>query len=237
MNVPRGFAQGGEVPIEQVLASLMPYGPLDVQITGKATHEEISQLKNYYFGAVCSVLGVDPSRLGIAFNCGRACVEERRDQIEGALDAWSEVATRFRAASGVELVGAWGAPVAFRVNDVVKAGEQVLIAVPSEVMGFVPGGRFLPKSSLAEAFSERGIRSEQVESLLDSMIRAGAVAARSTAGGAVEVIRIGMADNLSGVLFLAEGERPPEVKSEHENGSSYVLVERMAKGVYYFETR
>ena len=103
MNVPRGFAHGGRVPIEQILVNLMPYAPLDVQITGKATHEEISKLKNYYFGAVCSALGVDPGRLNAAFNCGRVCVEARRNQIKGALDAWSEVATRFRAASGVEL--------------------------------------------------------------------------------------------------------------------------------------
>lgn len=44
-------------------------------------------------------------------------------------------------------------------------------------------------------------------------------------------------DNLSGVLFLPNGDRPPKEKDEHESGSRYVLVEKLAKDVYFFETR
>jgi hypothetical protein len=237
MEVPRGFAASGEASLEEIFLNFMPYGPLSVQISGEATHDEISHLTNYYFGAACKILGVEPSRLSVVFNCGSECVEKRRDQIKHALDAWSEVARRFRAASGVELVGAWGAPVSFRVNDILKAGENVMIAVPSKVMGFIPGGTFQPRASLAEALQERRIKVEQVESLLSSMTKAGAVAVRYRRGGGVEVILLGLADNLSGVLFLPEGQSPPETKSEHENGSSYVLVEKLRKGAYFFETR
>jgi hypothetical protein len=237
LNVPRGFASGGELQLEQVFANLMPYGPLDLQVTGVATHDEISILKNYYFGVTCRILGVDPERLGVVFNCGNGCVEQRRDQIRANLELWSEVASKFKAASGVKLVGAWGAPIAFRVNDVVKVGEEVLVAVPSTLMGFVPGGRFVPKSSLAEALSERSINVSDVENLLSAMSKAGAVAVQYRPEGGVEVIRLGMADNLAGVLFLPKGGRPPANKDEHDSGSSYVLVEKLAKDVYFFETR
>ncbi|MBP9146558.1 MAG: hypothetical protein KBF21_06930 [Thermoanaerobaculia bacterium] len=237
LDVPRGFASGGAVSLEEIFLNLMPYGPLDLQVTGAATHDEISTLKNYYFGSVCRILGVDPDRLTVVFNCGKGCVEKRRDQIRGNLDSWSEVAARFEAAAGVRLVGAWGAPVAFRVNDVLKAGDQVFVAAPSSVMGFIPGGRFSPKASLAEALAERSLRVDQVENLITSMTKVGAVAVRYRVAGGVEVIQLGIADNLSGVLFLSEGVEPPAERADHENGSSYVLVEKLAKDVYFFETR
>lgn len=237
MEVPRGFASGGKPSLEQVLANLMPYGILDLEITGRATHDEISTLKNYYFGSVCRILDVDPTRLNAQFNCGAGCVEARRDMIRRNLTAWSEVANAFRAAVGVRLVGAWGAPEIYRVNDVIKFGKQTVVAKPSPVMGFIPGGVFAPQPGLAAALSERGINLDQVENLLMTMNEAGAIAARYRPTGALEVILIGVADNLSGILFLREGESPPKAKAEHENGSRYVLIEKLAENAYFFETR
>jgi len=69
------------------------------------------------------------------------------------------------------------------------------------------------------------------------MTKVGAVAVRYRVAGGVEVIQLGIADNLSGVLFLSEGVEPPAERADHENGSSYVLVEKLAKDVYFFETR
>lgn len=237
MDAPRGYASQGVPPLDRVLGAMMPYGPLDLQITGEATHNEISDLKNFYFGVSTQILGVSPSILNLVINCDMKCLTFRREDIAANLEAWASVAEAFRAAKGVNLLSAWGGRSAFRVNDVIKAGESVVVAVPSAQMGFIPGGRFIPQVSLDAALSERNIESTQVTPILEALMDAGAAAVHYGAGACVEVIKLGLVDNLSGVLFVAEGQAVPATGDEHPNGGHYSTIEKIAANAYFFETR
>jgi hypothetical protein len=237
MDVPLGYASQGVPPLDRVLGAMMPYGPLDLQITGEATHKEISDLKNFYFGVSTQILGVSPSILSVVTNCNKKCLTFRREDIAAKLEAWAAVAEIFRVAKGVHFLGAWGGQTAFRVNDVINAGERVTVAVPSAQMGFIPGGRFIQQASLNAALSERNIESAQVIRILEAMADAGATAVHYGSAGCVEVIKIGLVDNLSGVLFVADGQAAPAKGDEHPNGGHYSTIEKIAANAYFFETR
>lgn len=237
MQVPEGWSASGNVTFEGAFVALMPYGPLDLQVTGDATHEEISTLRNFYLGSTCYKLGIDPRRVMAVFNCGLTCVESRRNDIRDNIDKWLLVAEKFRAASGVRLIGMWAGPGAIRVNDVVKLGDKVLIAIPSPKMGFIPGGRFIQRENLKGALSERHIDIERVQAVIGAMSDTHSVAVHYGHKGWIEVVKIGIADNVSGVLFASEGGMPPSVGEVHSGGGEYIFVEKVGRNAYFFETR
>jgi hypothetical protein len=55
-------------------------------------------------------------------------------------------------------------------------------------------------------------------------------------GDCVEVIKIGLVDNLSGVLFVADGQAALAKGDEHPNGGHYSTIEKIAANAYFFET-
>lgn len=237
LEVPRGFASQNDSSVVSILTAMQPYGPLDLQITGAATHKEISELKNFYFGVTTGILGISPNTLGVLIDCDKKCLRLRRNEIADNLPAFIEVADNFRSANGVKLVGAWGGNAMYRVNDVTQMGNMTLAAVPSVTMGFIPGGRFTEQASLQAALAEREIDPAKVTKLVDSMVNAGAVAVHYGTAGRVEVIRMGLVDNFSGVFFVDSGQAVPAKGDEHPGGGHFSTVERISDNAYFFETR
>jgi hypothetical protein len=52
----------------------------------------------------------------------------------------------------------------------------------------------------------------------------------------VRVIRIGLADNESGLLFQPEQAKLPKIGDQLRDGRSYVAIEPVAPGVVFYET-
>lgn len=225
-------AVAGNVTLFQQAA--LPYAPLDLQIRN-AKRDEAERLRNLWLGLAGAACSVDSAKLVRNFHCGEKCLFSRRADLLRKLPALRVLVKDFRAASNVRILALW-APGEWRVNDLYRMrGGGLNEARPSKVMAFVPSSVWTRWDRFESWAKKAKLEPRTAEELL-KRIEALAIAAIVREGDAVRVIRIGLGDNESGLLFQPEKAKPPKVGDALVDGRSYVAVEPVAPGVVFYET-
>jgi hypothetical protein len=215
----------------------MPYAPLSIEVRRAKTPTESDQLRNLFLGVAGGACQVDPRQLTDRFHCGPTCTQSRRKQTTERLPALKQVATAFRKLKGVWLISHWGVPDDFRVNDLFHMlGGQTNEALPSESMGFVPSDLWKGWPDVAAYLAHVGAPADQVHAVLAGLRDQMLAVAVVRDGKDVRVIRIGIGDNESGVIFVGKHGATPVIGAVTTDGRKYTVVERLEPGVYFYET-
>jgi hypothetical protein len=220
--------------VTQFQRAALPYGPLDLQVRN-ARGDEGDRLRNLWLGVAGAACSVDVAKLPKNFHCGERCLFSRRADLARKLPVLRAIVKDFRAARNVRILAQWG-PGEWRVNDLYRMrGGGLNEARPSEVMALVPSALWTRWDGLDAWAKKSKVDARKVEDLL-ARLGAVAVAAVVRDGGDVRVIRIGIGDNESGLLFQADGAKPPKLGDTLPDGRTYVAIEPLAPGVVFYET-
>jgi hypothetical protein len=234
--IAQGAGAAGPMDVREYLALAGPFAPLDLQVT-RASASEASLLKNVYLGTCGAVLKIDTARLANDFHCGPDCTGPRRAYARDRLDRLMGLVASFRTIKRVTVIAQWWEPGSFRVNEMFKLGSWVREAIPSPELGFIPSGQWHEYKTVELFFSTRGIDGAASLALVHKAEELGVGAIARLAGNAVAVfIPGGLGDNQAGVLFNESSPSAPQLGAQAVNGLEYVVVEKLAPGVYYFET-
>lgn len=213
----------------------LPFGPLSLQVT-KANHGEASSLKNFYLGVSAATFKVDGLALANLFHCGPSCVEHRRADLKSKLPRIEPLVAQFRAAARINLVANWGMGDDFRVNELFRVMGQQNLTQASSIMGFVPSGTWRPVKDTDGYIESLGANPAKVREILKEMQDLSLSALVTETGSVVRVVRVGIANNESGILF-APGDAAPYKKGDKLNdGREIILIEKLKPRVYFYET-
>ncbi|HVN40961.1 MAG TPA: hypothetical protein VMW19_22580 [Myxococcota bacterium] len=214
---------------------VMPYGPLDLQVT-HGTHDEAEALRNFYFGFAAKAFGIDPRPLPNEFHCGRDCVESRRADLETKLPQLTTMVGDFRRLKGVDILAIWGLGDDFRINNLFRIMGEQRETTPSKTMGFVPSGKWTAVKDPDEYIAAFGSNPVAVHAVVQQMRNLSIAAIVHEPGGSIRVVRIGVSDNESGLLFT-EGAAPSYTLGEKlPDGRQIVFVLRLAPDVLFYES-
>jgi len=215
----------------------MPYGPLYFEVRRAKTPKEADQWSNFLLGLGGGTCAIDSAALANKFHCGPPCTAERRRQAVEALPATRKLVAEFRKLKGVWLLSQWGVPHDYRVNDLFNMLEgQTNEALPSPAMGFVPSNWWKAWPGVPQYLATIGAKQEDVERVIAQMRALPITSAVVREGADVRVIRIGIGDNQSGLLFTSPKAPVPRVRSALPDGREYTVIEVLEPGVIYFET-
>lgn len=211
-----------------------PYAPLDLHVTRAADAAEASALQRFWLGVSGAKLGVDVQRLTSGFHCGSLCVARRKAIAIESLVALRGIVATFWRMPNLTILAHWGQPQSFRVNDVYVVGGQPREAEPSAEMGFVPSGRWTDVDFEA-AMTAQGLDATAVVRLLGRLGDSRARALVRSGAGSVHAFIAGIGSDRSGVVFQTPDVPAPKV-GDQVGGATYVMVERLEPGAFYFET-
>lgn len=231
-----GWAQQNARDEELFKRWSLPFGPLSLQVT-KANHDEASSLKNLYLGVSGAAFKVDPRASANSFHCGPSCVEYRRTDVKSKLPQIEPLVSHFRALARIRIIANWGMGDDFRVNELFRIMGQQNLTQPSPIMGFVPSDVWHPVKDADEYIRSLGANPAKVRGLLREMRDLSLSALVAETGSlSVRVVRVGIGDNESGLLF-AQGDAAPYKKGDKlSDGREILLIERLKQGVYFYET-
>jgi len=214
---------------------ILPYGPLDLE-SRKGEHDECSILRNLYLGMAGRAFDVDPTLIAQSFHCGPECVGRRRADLQSKLPRIEAVVASFIKLTGVHLIAQWGTGDDFRVNDLYRIMGKQRETRPSFVMGFVPSGVWLPVEDADRYSRSLGAAPEAVPDLIREIGELSLSAVVRDPGDVLRVVRVGIADNESGLLFTT-GDKPPHQKGDKlKDGREIILIEALKPRVYFYET-
>jgi hypothetical protein len=228
---PRAAATGGDV--DAFVKQSLPYGPLDLTVANAANSEEAEALRNFYLGVLGGAARVDVAALAVRFQCGRDCAVQRRQHLAASLPAITEAVDFFRHQEGLSVVAVW--PTGHRLDDYYLIDNRYSQAVPSPIMGFVPSGSWLPTTEAA-ALERLGVSRDSRDRLLSLMSAGDLAAVAKERNGSVRAIWAGIADNEAGILSLGKSARKPKLGEVLPGGGSFVVLERLADGIYFYTT-
>jgi hypothetical protein len=228
------YCQGVAGNVSLFQRAALPYAPLDLQIR-KARGDEANRLRNLWLGVAGAACSVDVAKLTANFHCGERCLFSRRADLRRKLPMLQALVKDVRAARNVRLLALW-APGEWRVNDLYRTPAGAYNeARPSPVMGLVPSADWKRWDRLDAWMKASNVDRRKVEELL-GRIEALRIAAVVRDGDAIRVVRIGLGDNESGLLFGSEKAKPPKVGDALPDGRTYVAIEPVAPGVVFYET-
>jgi hypothetical protein len=230
-----GWAQQNAGDEELFKRWSLPFGPLSIQVT-KANHREASSLKHLYLGVSGAAFKVDPRALANSFHCGPSCVEYRRADLKSKVPRIEPLVSHFRALVRIRIIANWGMGDDFRVNELFRIMGQQNLTQPSPIMGFVPSGVWHPVKDADEYLKSLGANPAKVREILKEMRDLSLPALVVDTGTVVRVVRVGIADNESGLLF-ARGDAAPYNRGDKlSDGREVILIEMLRPGVYFYET-
>lgn len=216
---------------------VLPFGPLDLAVRNSRDWNEAKSLRGMYLGFAGRACNVDALGLAASFHCGAECTVGRRVDVVSRLEVLRKLVSDFRRIPRVWVIGQWGWGGEYRVNDFYRMmGGQTNEAVASRVMGFVPSKRWKRWSNERAFFESLGVGPESIESIVRRM-RDGSVAAVVRGDEGTRVIRVGIAQNESGLLFMEANSALPALGTRGRDGRVYAVVEQVAQGVAFYETR
>ncbi len=226
-----GAVRGDE---EAFRHAVLPYGPMDLTVS-KGSNEEAEILRNLYLGIVGAACGVDAQALVKGFHCGPSCTAARKSELLSKLAPIKEVVKEFASLRGIDLVSQWGIVGEYRVDNLFAMMGQVKETNPSPVMGFVPSASWTDVADLRSYLNHKGVSEKAFESMLRKLkVLSLAAVVREDEGK--RVVRVGIADNESGLLFLNIGARTPTVGQRTRGGRRYVVVQELEKNLVFYET-
>ncbi len=229
---------GGSIRGDQKAFTLavLPYGPLDLQVTKAETHEEASVLRNFYLGIAGAAAGIDSAAMANSFHCGQSCIEYRKTDVVGKLAQILELSNEFSAMSQLEIVAQWGIKGEYRVNNVFHMMGQTNESLPSSIMGFIPSDNWRRLDSPEKYLEEIKISKAKFDPLLAKVRELNLAAVVRTPEGDIKVVRVGIADNESGLLFHKNLSKKPQKGQKMLDGKEYIYIEEVKPDVFYYET-
>ena len=102
-------------------------------------------------------------------------------------------------------------------------------------MGFIPWDTWQHYSGVADYLRAKHVSEAAFQDLLKE-VKALSLAAVVREKGVIRIVRIGITNNESGLLFLNSGAPLPVVGERAEGGRRYVVVEQIEKGLVFYET-
>jgi len=212
-----------------------PYGPLGLEIRKAKTPAEADRTRGFFLGAAAGACGIPEDLVTAYFFCGPACPGNRRDHLVGQLAAVKALKKEFEGWTRTHLISIWAPGDEIRINDVFFMNGKAREAIPSPVMGFVPSGDWRPWPSLAAYTRRIGIPEATIRDVTRRMRDIGLSALiRDRAG--VRMVGVGIGDNESGLIFPRPDAPQPRVGEQWPDGRKYTIVEKVAAGVFYYET-
>jgi hypothetical protein len=231
----QGWAQQNGGDEELFKRWSLPFGPLTIQVT-KANHGEASSLKNLYLGVSAAAFKVDGLSLANSFHCGPSCVEHRRADLKSKLGRIGPLVSQFRAAVRIHLIASWGMGDDFRVNELFRVMGQQNLTQVSPIMGFVPSGAWHPVKDADVYIKSLGANPVKVREILKEMHDLSLSAIVAETGSVVRVVRLGIADNESGIFFVPGDVAPYKKGDKLSDGREVILIEKLEPRVYFYET-
>jgi hypothetical protein len=220
--------------VEMFRRAAQPFGPMDLMVT-KGSSREAEILRNLYVGFAGAACKVNAAALARSFHCGKGCTADRRSDLLSRLEAIKGVVKQFVALAGVDLISQWGIVREFRVNNLFTIMRQTNEAVASHVMGFIPSDNWKGFPSVADFLKAKGISETAFADLLGNVKKL-SLAAVVRERQAIRVVRVGIADNESGLLFLDDDQPLPTVGAMADGGRRYVVIEKIEKNIVFYET-
>jgi hypothetical protein len=230
----RGYCGAIEGDNELFRRAVLPFAPMDLTVA-KGTGPECEVLRNLYLGFVGAFCKVDAAAMAQSFHCGSMCTASRRDGLVRNLRQLKELVRDFVAMNGIDLVSQWGVVGEFRVDNVFVMMGQANETKPSPVMGFIPSDAWEHLSGPDDYLKRKHVSPTAFQSLLGK-VKALSLAAVVREKQAVRVVRVGISDNESGLLFLNWGVAEPRVGELVSGGRRYSIVEPLEKGIVFYET-
>lgn len=224
-NDPKAFA-----------LAVLPYAPLDLQITKAQNYEEADALRNIYLGVAGGITGIDSGELANSFHCGKNCIDYRKTDVVGKLSQITQFVVEFRAASQIKILANWGIKEEYRVNNVFHMMGQTSESLPSPIMGFIPSDKWRKLETVEKYLEEIKVPKAKFESLLTKVKEMSLAAVVGDLNGSVRVVRVGIGDNEAGLLFVSKSSDKPSKGQKMLDGREYVYVEEVKPNVFYYET-
>jgi len=230
----KGWAQKNRGDLAMFKHWVLPYGPLDLEVRN-GTHDEANDLRNVYLGVAGAAFGIDPRPLADSFHCGLDCTAFRRNDIKDKLPRIEKLVSSFRQLGQVRVLASWGIDDDFRVNELFQIMGEAKVTRPSPVMGFVPSGAW-EAVERAKYIGSLGTNPEAVQSVLAEMRSLSVAALVREDDQNVRVVRVGISDNESGLIF-SNAQRSPYSEGEKlRDGREVTLIELLKPNVFFYET-
>lgn len=207
----KGWAKKNRGGLDLFKHWVLPYGPLDLEVRN-GTHDDANDLRNVYLGVAGAAFGIDPRPLANGFHCGPDCTASRRNDIKDKLPRIEKLVSSFRQLGQVRVLASWGMGDDFRVNELFQIMGEAKVTRPSPVMGFVPSGAW-EAVERAKYIRSLGTNPEAVQSVLAEMRSLSVAALVREDDQNVRVVRVGISDNESGLIF-SNAERSPYSEGE-----------------------
>jgi hypothetical protein len=231
----KGYCGAIRGDVEAFRRAVLPYGPMDLTVS-KGTTEEAESLRNLYLGIAGAACEIDAQALAKSFHCGISCTADRKTELLAKLGPIKEVVRDFASLKGIELVSQWGIVGEYRVDNIFAMMDQVKETKPSLLMGFVPSEIWTDIGADLKAYLKRkNVSEKRFDSMLQK-VKALSLAAVVREPEGTRVVRVGIADNESGLLFLNTGTAMPLVGQRTHGGRRYVVVQELEKKLVFYET-
>lgn len=236
--IPHLRGVGGTVRNEPKYFALavLPYAPLDLQITKAQNYEEADVLRNFYLGIAGGVAGIDSAELANSFHCGKSCIDHRKSDVVGKLTRVTELVAEFKTVPQIKILANWGIKEEYRVNNVFHMMGQTNESLPSPIMGFIPSDKWRKLETVEKYLEEIKAPKAKFDSLLAKVKEMSLAAMVADLNESVRVVRVGIGDNESGLLFVNKSSDKPSKGQKMLDGREYVYVEEIKPNVFYYET-
>ena len=212
-----------------------PYGPLGLEVRKAKSSAEADRIRNFFLGVVGGACGIPPDQITANFFCGPECPAIRRDHLVQQLPAVRALAAAFEGLRAVRLLAVWAPKGELRVNDVFVMNHQAREAIPSATLGFVPSGDWKSWTSLHDYLDSIQVREETVLDLSRQMLAIG-LSALIREASRMRLVGVGIGDNESGLIVQSPSDATPKVGAIWPDGRRCTVVDRVAPGIYYYET-
>jgi hypothetical protein len=216
--------------------AVLPFGPMDLQITKAQNYEEANLLRNFYLGIAGAACGIDPAGLANSFHCGKTCIEYRRSDVVGKLDRIGQLVNEFDAAQQIQILAQWGIKDEYRVNNVFHMMGQTNESLPSPLMGFVPSDKWRKLDAPEKYLEEIKLSQTKFDEMLTTLKTMNLAAVVRDSLGNTRVVRVGISDNEAGLLFVKSTSAKPKKGQKMLDGREYVYVEEIRPNTFYYET-
>lgn len=214
--------------------AVLPFAPLSLGVANGSPAERAAA-RNLFLGMAGQACGVNATALARSFNCGLGCVARRKAELVAKVVRLRALAAEVGKRPGFSILAQWGVPGEFRVDNIFAVRGRVLVVRPSPRMGLVPSDDWTLVSDLAAALKGRGVPEQEVLRLVEAM-KAESIAAIVRDGGVLRMVRMGIADNESGLLIASNLRSAPRVGQRTSDGREYRVVEQIEPGVWFYET-
>jgi hypothetical protein len=216
--------------------AVLPYAPLDLQVTKANTHEEASVLKNFYLGIAGAASGNDSAAVANSFHCGQSCIEYRKSGLVARLAQISELENEFSSISQLEVLAQWGIKDEYRVNNVFHMMGQTNESLPSAAMGFIPSDKWRKLDNPEKYLEDIKVSKAKFDSVLKKVRELGLAAVARTPEGDTKIVHVGIGDNEAGLIFLKHSAKKPKKGHKMLDGKEYIYIEELKPNIFYYET-